>query len=383
MGLRKTFLPYTMHDISAADAEEVMQVVKHGWLTTGPKIQEFENAIRDFLGCRFVVAVSSATAGLDIAVQSLGLRPGDEIITTPFTFVATSNAILYNNCIPVFADIEGKTHNIDPDKIEDRITERTKAIIPVHYAGQPCDMDRITEIADEHGLVVIEDAAHAIGAEYKGRRIGAMGNPTVFSFHAAKNIVTGEGGAVATDDETLYKKLLLLRSHGIDKPTLQRYGAAAGYEYDMKVLARNYRITDVQCAIGITQLRRFDEFLSRRRQIVEMYNKSLGKMPEITLPFSSPDIKHGWHIYTVLLNGIDRDKFFAEMKKLNIGVNVHYIPVYRHSYYKERFGINPDAFPVTEDTYKRIVTLPLFPKMTDEDANDVVTAVKETVGKLG
>ncbi|MBI2075741.1 MAG: UDP-4-amino-4,6-dideoxy-N-acetyl-beta-L-altrosamine transaminase [Candidatus Aenigmarchaeota archaeon] len=380
--MRKTFLPYTMHDISDADAEEIMHVLKQGWLTTGPKIEEFENAIKDFIGCKFAVAVSSATAGLDIAVQVLDLPAGSEIITTPFTFVASSNCALYNNCTPVFADIDGKTYNIDPDKIEEKITDKTKAILPVHYAGQPCDMEAIKKIAREHNLAVIEDAAHAIGAEYKGRKIGTIGDLTVFSFHAAKNIVTGEGGIVTTDSEELYKKLLLLRSHGIDKSTLQRYGAAAGYEYDMKILARNYRITDIQCAIGLTQLRRFDEFLARRNEIVKIYNRELSQMKEIAIPFVSDNVKHAWHIYTMLLNGINRDSFFKEMKRQNIGVNVHYIPVYRHSYYRERFGIKPEEFPVTEGVFKRIVTLPLFPKMTDEDVNDVIDAAKETVEKL-
>lgn len=371
-----------MHDISDADAEEIMHVLKHGWLTTGPKIEEFENAIKDFVGCKFAVAVSSATAGLDIAVQSLDLPECSEIITTPFTFIASPNSILYNNCMPVFVDIDSKTRNIDVNKIEDKITKKTKAILPVHYAGQPCDMDVIHEIAKEHDLSVIEDAAHAIGAEYKGRKIGTIGDLTIFSFHAAKNVVTGEGGIVTTDNESLYKKLLLLRSHGIDKSTLQRYGAAAGYEYDMKVLARNYRITDVQCAIGITQLRRFDEFHSRRQEIVNMYNKELPKMKEITIPFVSPDVRHAWHIYTILLNGVDRDTFFKEMRRQNIGVNVHYIPVYRHTYYKDRFNINPSEFPVTEDVFKRIVTLPLFPKMAGVDIKDVIIAIKETVEKL-
>lgn len=371
-----------MHDISESDAEEILHVLKTGWLTTGPKIEEFENAIKDFIGCKFAVAVSSATAGLDIAIQALNFPADSEIITTPFTFVASSNAILYNNCTPVFADIDHKTYNIDTKNIQEKITEKTRAILPVHYAGQPCDMEAIKEIAKEHNLFVIEDAAHAIGAEYEGRKIGTIGDLTVFSFHAAKNIVTGEGGVVTTDNEELYKKLLLLRSHGIDKSTMQRYGASAGYEYDMKVLARNYRITDVQCAIGLTQLRRFNEFFSRRQKIVEMYNKALSKIPEITLPFVSPNVRHGWHIYTILLNDVDRDAFFKEMKSKNIGVNVHYIPVYRHTYYKNRFNINPKDFPITEDIFKRIVTLPLFPKMADEDVNDVITATKETIEKL-
>lgn len=380
--MRKTFLPYTMHDISDADAEEVMHVLKHGWLTTGPKIEEFENAIKDFVGCKFAIAVSSATAGLDIAVQVLDLPADSEIITTPFTFVASSNAILYNNCVPVFVDIDKKTYNINADKIEEKITDKTKAILPVHYAGQPCEMGKIMEIAEEHNLFVIEDAAHAIGAEYNGRKIGTVGNLTVFSFHAAKNIVTGEGGVVTMDNEALYKKLLLLRSHGIDKSTSQRHGSSAGYEYDMKILARNYRITDVQCAIGLTQLRRFNEFLMRRQKIMNLYNKELSNLPEVTIPFTAPHVKHAWHIYTILLNGVDRDTFFKEMRQQNIGVNVHYIPVYRHTYYRERFNINPSAFPVTEDVFKRIVTLPLFPKMIDEDVKDVITATKETLEKL-
>lgn len=380
--MRKTFLPYTMHDISDADAEEVMHVLKHGWLTTGPKIEEFENAIKEFIGCKFAVAVSSATAGLDIAIQSSEFPQGSEIITTPFTFVATSNAILYNNCTPVFVDVDRKTYNIDTNRIEEKVTEKTRAILPVHYGGQPCEMDTISSIAEEHNLFVIEDAAHAIGADYNGKKVGTIGDLTVFSFHAAKNIVTGEGGIVTTDNEALYKKLLLLRSHGIDKSTLQRYGANAGYEYDMKVLGKNYRITDIQCTIGLTQLRRFNEFFARRNEIVRIYNKELSGIKEVTIPFVTPNVKHGWHIYTILLNGIDRDKFFVEMRRQNIGVNVHYIPVYRHTYYKERFNTNPLDFPIAEEIFKRIVTLPLFPKMTDEDVSDVIITIKQTIEKL-
>ncbi|MDD2655144.1 MAG: UDP-4-amino-4,6-dideoxy-N-acetyl-beta-L-altrosamine transaminase [Candidatus ainarchaeum sp.] len=369
-------IPYGKQDISEEDVEAVVEVLRSDRLTTGPKVELFEKGLCDYVGASHAVAVNSGTSALDIAAGALELTPGSEIITTPFTFAASSNCILYNNCKPVFADIDPKTYNIDPAQIRKKITRKTKAIIYVDYAGQPCDIKEIKEIADEHDLSLIEDACHALGAEYGGKRVGSFADMTVFSFHPVKHITTGEGGAVATDDEGLHHKLKLLRNHGIDKAP----GERTGYTYDMKMLGRNYRITDFQCALGLSQLKRIEGFLSNRNRIAKIYGEEFGKLKELTVPYVKKGVRHAWHLYTILLDKrISRDRFFECMRGRGIGVNVHYIPIYRFSYYKQ-FGIRPEGYPVTEDVYSRTVTLPLFPKMGDGDAEMVISAVKGCLG---
>jgi UDP-4-amino-4,6-dideoxy-N-acetyl-beta-L-altrosamine transaminase len=371
------YIPYGHQWIDEEDIEEVVEVLKSDWITTGPKIAEFEDALCGYIGTKYAVAVNSGTSALDIAVQTLNLPEGSEVITTPFTFVGTSNAILYNNLKPVFADIEKETRNINPDEVRKKITKKTKAIIYVDYAGQPCDIEELKEIADEHDLFLIEDACHAIGAEYKAQKIGTFANMTVFSFHPVKHITTGEGGAVVTNNEVFYERLKILRNHGIDKSALDRFGPEAGWAYDLKLLGRNYRITDFQAALGISQLKKLDTFIRRRGEIVRMYNDAFADIPEIETPIAIPYVKPAWHIYTVLLNGIDRDTFFSKMRERNIGVNVHYIPIYRFSYYQEHFHINPSDFLVTEEVFSKIVTLPLFPEMTGDALLNVIGIVKE------
>ena len=371
------FIPYGHQWIDEEDIEEVVKVLKSDWITTGPKIEEFENSLCSYIGCKYAVAVNSGTSALDIAVQSLNLPAGSEIITTPFTFVATSNAVLYNNLKPIFVDIEKDTRNINPEEIRKKITDKTKAIIYVDYAGHPCDIEEIKGVAEEHDLYLIEDASHAIGAEYKGKKTGNFADMTVFSFHPVKHITTGEGGAVVTNSGEFYEKLKMLRNHGIDKSALDRFGPKAGWAYDLKFLGRNYRITDFQTALGISQLRRLDEFIRRRRGIVKMYNEVLEDMHEIETPVVKPYVKPAWHIYTVLLNGINRDEFFSRMRERDIGVNVHYIPIYRFSYYQEHFDIDPTEFPVTEEVFSKIITLPLFSKMTEDEVLDVIETVKD------
>ena len=377
------FIPYGHQWIDEEDIEEVVKVLKSDWITTGPKIEEFENALCKYIGCKYAVAVNSGTSALDIAVQTLNLPRGSEIITTPFTFVATSNAVLYNNLKPIFADIEKETRNINPEEIRKKITDKTKAIIYVDYAGHPCDIEEIKDIAEEHDLYLIEDASHAIGAEYKGKKIGNFADMTIFSFHPVKHITTGEGGVVVTNDEDFYERLKMLRNHGIDKSALDRFGPKAGWAYDLKFLGRNYRITDFQAALGISQLKKLDEFIRRRGEIVEMYNEVLEDLHEIETPVVKPYVKPAWHIYTVLLNGINRDEFFSKMRERNIGVNVHYIPIYRFSYYQEQFNFNPKDFPATEEVFNKIVTLPLFPKMCDDDVEDVIEGVEKVIRQLG
>jgi UDP-4-amino-4,6-dideoxy-N-acetyl-beta-L-altrosamine transaminase len=374
------FIPYGHQWIDEEDIEEVVKVLRSDWITTGPKIEEFENALCRYVGCQYAVAVNSGTSALDIAVQTLKLPENSEVITTPFTFVATSNAILYNNLKPVFVDIEKETRNINPDEIRKKITDKTRAIIYVDFAGHPCDIEEIKEIAKEHDLYLIEDASHASGAEYNGKKVGNFADMTVFSFHPVKHITTGEGGAVITNNKEFYERLKMLRNHGIDKSALDRFGPEAGWAYDLKFLGRNYRMTDFQAALGISQLKKLDTFIRRRKEIVRIYNEAFENMPEIETPIVKPYVKPAWHIYTVLLNDINRDEFFRKLKGRNIGVNVHYIPIYRFSYYQEHFNFNQKNFPVTEEVFRNIVTLPLFPQMTSSEVKDVIEGMKELIG---
>jgi UDP-4-amino-4,6-dideoxy-N-acetyl-beta-L-altrosamine transaminase len=376
------FIPYGRQWIDEEEIKEVIEVLRSDWITCGPKIDEFEKAICDYAGCKNAVAVNSGTSALDIAVQTLDLPKDSEIITTPLTFAASSNAAIYNDCKPVFADIDKDTRNISPESIKKRITDKTRAIIFVDYAGHPCDIDEIKEIAEKKDIRLIEDACHSIGAEYKGARVGQHADMTVYSFHPVKQMTTGEGGCVVTDNSEYYEKLKLLRSHGIDKNAKERSGPKDGWAYDMKFLGKNYRMTDFQAALGITQLRRLDGFIKRRHEIAREYNEAFNDLEEIEIPKTKPDVKHSWHIYTVLLKGIDRDVFYRKIKEKGIGVNVHYIPVYRFSYYKENYAIDPSDYPTTEDVFSRIITLPLFPKMSEEDVTQVIDSVKETLGEM-
>jgi len=380
--MKSKFLPYGLHHISEEDIHEVIKVLKSDWITTGPKVKEFEDTICSYVGCNYAAAVNSGTAALDIAAQALNLPKGSEVITTPFTFIATSNAIIYNSCKPIFADIKEDTRNINPKEIENKLTEKTKAIIYVDYAGQPCDIREIKEIAEEHNLYLIEDASHAIGGEYEGKKIGNFADMTTFSFHPVKLITTGEGGAVVTDNEEFYKKLKMLRNHGIDKEIGERYGKDASYAYDMKMLGRNYRITDFQCALGTSQLKKLYKSIERRQEIVNAYDKAFEDVEEIAIPYVKPNVKHAWHLYTVLLRGVNRNEFFNKMRKDNVGVNVHYIPVYHHSYYRKNFNFNSGNYPVTEDVFNNIVTLPLFPEMSNRDIEYVIDTTKKILTHL-
>jgi len=351
-------IPYGRQTIDDEDIRSVIDVLKSDFLTTGPKIAEFE-------GDR------------NIAVGALELPAGSEIITTPFTFSADANCALYNGCKPVFVDINPQTYNIDPEQIRKKITKKTRAIIYVDYAGHPCDIAELKEIADKHGLALIEDACHALGAEYKGKRVGSFADMTVFSFHPVKHITTGEGGAITTENQELYAKLKLLRNHGIDKTPSER----ATYVYDMKMLGRNYRITDFQCALGISQLKKADKFLKRREEVAKRYAEAFSGMDSVTPQLVKSDIRHAWHLYTILVGkGINRDSFFSKMRAKGILVNVHYIPIYKFSYYKQ-FGINPKEYPVTEEVFSRIVSIPMFHSIKDEDVETVIKAVKENANK--
>ncbi len=371
------FIPYGKQFIDEKDIEAVETVLKSDWLTTGPKVDEFENTISKYVGCKYATVVNSGTSALDLAVHALKLKNGLEIITTPFTFAATSNSIIYNNLIPVFADIKEDTRNIDPEDIKRKITDKTVAIIYMDYAGHPCDIKEIKEIADENDLFLIEDASHAIGSEYNNKKIGNYADMTIFSFHPVKNITTGEGGAVVTNNTQFDKDLKMLRNHGIDQDLHQRQ-SKMDYMYDIKELGRNYRITDFQCALGISQLKKLDSFISKREKLANLYSKLLENIDFVETPVNYGNIKNSWHIYTILLKkGVSRNNFFKYMKKSNIGVNVHYIPIYRFSYYKKHYNIDPVDYPVTEKVFNDIITLPLYPQLKTEQIEYICDKIRD------
>lgn len=369
-------IPYGYQSIDEKDIEEVVKVLRSDWLTTGPKVTEFENSICEYIGCKYAIAVNSGTSALDVAVGALNLPEGSEVITSPFTFVATSNSLLYNRLKPVFADIQRDTRNIDPVDIRRKITPKTKAISYVDYAGHPCDIKEIKEIAEEYNLYLIEDACHALGGSYQGKKIGNFADLTVFSFHPVKPITTGEGGAVVTNNSELAERVRLLHTHGIDKSSNERYGSNVSWAYDMKILGRNYRMTDIQASLGISQLKKLDLFIETRAKLAHLYNEFLYEFEFLEAPSVKNNVVSGWHIYTVLLKNINRDEFFKYMRKHGVGVNVHYIPVYNFTYYRNNFDINAIDFPITENVFNQIITLPLFPKMTINQLEYVVEIIR-------
>lgn len=379
MKIKMNLIPNGQPSIEEEDIAAVSTILQSGWLTTGPKVKEFEEEFSTYVGSKYAVAVSSGTAALELALAALDLPKEAEVITTPFTFVATSNAILYNGLKPVFVDIEPTTFNIDAGKIMSAITPLTRAVLYVDYAGQPCNFSRLQEIAAEKDLLLIEDASHALGAEYRGKKVGSLAHLTTFSFHPVKNITTGEGGMITTNDESMYKKLLLLRNHGLDKSD-QRFGGE--WSYDLKILGRNYRLTDFQCALGLSQLHRLASMNKKRADIALRYIRELSSVSEITFPQISADCVHAWHLCVLLLNNIDRNLFYTELKLRGVQGNVHYIPIYKFEYYQKLGLCNPAAFPVTEEIFQKIITLPLHPCLGEEEVEYIIKTVKETIIKL-
>ncbi|MBO5388801.1 MAG: UDP-4-amino-4,6-dideoxy-N-acetyl-beta-L-altrosamine transaminase [Lachnospiraceae bacterium] len=373
------YIPYGRQAVDEDDIQAVVDVLRSDYLTTGPKVNEFEKRVADYVGAKYAVAVNSGTAALHIACLAAGIGQGDEVITTPITFAASSNCVLYCGGTPVFADIDENTYNIDPESIEERITDRTKAIIPVHYTGQPCDMDRIEQIAKEHKLLVIEDGAHALGASYKGRMIGSMSDMTCFSFHPVKPITTGEGGMVVTNDEALYKRLLLFRSHGITRDVEQMTENQGDWYYQQLDLGYNYRITDISCALGLSQMDKLDRFIARRCEIAENYNKAFGGVAGLKLPFQLDDTRSGWHLYMIWVEPSRRREIFDRLRQYGIGVNVHYIPVYKHPYY-QRNGYDSCYLKHSEEFYAGAISLPIHPSLTDDEQRYVIEKVIELVG---
>lgn len=373
---RKIMIPYGRQSINDDDIQAVVDVLKSDYLTTGPKAEEFGKKVAEYTGAKYGVAIANGTAALHAACFAAGIKEGDEVITTPITFAASSNCALYMGAKPVFADIDPLTYNISPEAVERAITPKTKAIIPVHYTGQPCDMDAIEDIAKRHNLTVIQDAAHALGADYKGKKIGSFGDMTTFSFHPVKHITTGEGGMIMTNDDELYKKLVLFRSHGITRNEGLMTKNEGDWYYEQLALGYNYRITDIQCALGISQLKRLDAFVARRRELVDRYNKAFADIDEIGTPFMKEGCNSSWHLYVIKVE--ERDRVFAALREAGINVNVHYIPVYMHPYYRQN-GYKDVCCKNAEELYKRIISLPLYPDLTDEEQDYVIEKVIETV----
>lgn len=380
--VRNTYLSYGKQTIDDSDIESVVEVLKGNYLTTGPVVEQFEKKVAEYVGVKYAVAVSNGTAALHMACYAAGIGEGDEVIVPAITFAASANCVLYCGGKPVFVDIEPNTLNIDINKIEEKITPKTKAIIPVDFAGQSVQIDEIVKLAERYNLVIIEDAAHALGGEYKNKKIGAMAHMTEFSFHPVKPITTGEGGIVVTNSKEYYEKMLLFRSHGITRDINLMSEIQGPWYYEQIDLGYNYRITDLQCALGLSQMNKLDKFINRRREIAHIYNEAFKDVKEIITPFESEDCKSGWHIYVIALNleklTVNRKEIFEALQKENIGVNVHYLPVYMHPYYR-KLGYKKGICPVAEDMYNRIVTLPLFPSMSNQDIDDVITAVKKVI----
>jgi perosamine synthetase len=380
--VRATLLPYGRQSIEESDIAAVVEILRSDWLTTGPKVEEFEAAIAALVGAKYAISFGSGTAALHGAASAAGLENGDEAITSPLTFVASANCILYQNATPVFADVSPDTLNIDPESIADRITARTKAILPIDYAGHPSDLNSILRLAERHGLVVIEDACHALGAESHGRKVGSLASMTVFSFHPVKHIATGEGGMVTTDDSDYADKLRKFRNHGISSGARQRQ-AQGEWRYEMVSLGFNYRLTDIACALGIQQLKRLEANLLRRREIAARYDAAFRGIPGVLRPAVRSDVNPAWHLYPIRLNleniSADRETVLRALRAENIGVNVHYSPVHLHPYYRSRFAYQGGEFPVAESAYERLISLPMFHGMGENDVDDVIHAVEKVI----
>jgi perosamine synthetase len=380
--VRKTLLPYGRQSIDEADIQAVVDTLRSDWLTTGPKVGEFEEAIAAWVGAKYAVAFSSGTAALHGAAFAAGLKTGDQAISSPLTFAATANCILYQGANPVFADVLPDTLNLDPTQAALRVTSRTKAILPVDYAGHPSDLDPILELADLHGLVVIEDACHSLGAEYRNRRVGSIAHMTVFSFHPVKHLTTGEGGMVTTDNPVFAETLRRFRNHGITSGARERQRDGQSH-YEMVLLGYNYRLTDIGCALGLQQLTKLEQNLARRRQIASRYDAAFRGMSGLFPPQVRNDVNPALHLYPIRLEleklSADRDRIVRALRAENIGVNVHYIPVHLHPYYRDHFGYQGGEYPIAEDAYLRLISLPMFHGMNDDDIGDVIQAVEKVL----
>lgn len=381
--IRHSFLPFALPSIGEEEINEVVDTLKSGWITTGPKTKRFEEEMKKYTGCKHAIALSSCTAALHLALVALGIKEGDEVITSPVTFPSTANVIIHCGAKPVFADIDKKTLNIDPNKIEQKITKKTKAIIAVDLAGQPCEYDKIRKIAQKYDIPIIEDAAHSIGAEYAGKKIGTLNKATCFSFYPIKNITTGEGGLLATDDDKLAETARIYSLHGMSKNAWQRYSAKGSPYWETVAPGYKYNMTDIQAAIGLHQIKKLDDFIDKREKYAKMYKDAFSKVEEITIPIQINGVRHAWHLFVILLDidklKITRDKFMDLMKQENIGTGIHFVSLHMHKYYKKAFGFKDEDYPNASYVSDRIVSLPLYPKMSVNDLIDVVNATKKII----
>jgi len=380
--MARDFIPYGHQWIDDEDIAAVAEVLKSDWITQGSKVAEFERRVAEYCGAGYAMAVANGTAALHAACAVAGISEGDEAITTPITFSATANAVVYCGGRPVFADVQEDTLNIDPEEIRSRLSAKTKAILPVDFTGHPVEMDEIKSIAEERNLIVIEDAAHALGAKYKGRRVGTLSDMTVLSFHPVKLITTGEGGMVLTDSREFYQKLRIFREHGIVREGLDK----GAWYYEVRDLGYNFRLTDFQCVLGLSQMDKLDRFIRRRREIAARYDQAFAEIEEIVTPLERENVQAVYHIYVIQLKTerlkADRREIFEALRAENIGVNVHYVPVHLHPYYRRELGCKEGDYPKAERYYERALTLPLFPGMSDEDVGYVIEAVKRMMARF-
>jgi perosamine synthetase len=375
------YLPFSEPWIGDEEIEAAVQCLRSGWLTSGPKVVEFEREFSNYVGAPHALAVNSCTSALHLALEAVGVGPGDEVITSPMTFAATAAVVEHLGGRPVLVDVEPDTLNLDAEALEAAVTPRTKAILPVHFAGQPCDMDPILDLARAHRLAVVEDAAHALPASYRGRRVGGLGDITCFSFYVTKTITTGEGGMAVTDRADLAERMRIMRLHGMSKDAWKRYTKEGSWFYEITAPGFKYNLPDLSAAIGIPQLKRSDLFQARREEIARAYGEALGDLPGVSIPAVRPERSHAWHLYVLQIDpevcGIDRDALIKKLAARAIGTSVHFIPLHLHPYYRDKYGFRPDDFPRAHAAFRRIVSLPLFPKMSDGDVARVSQAVRD------
>jgi len=379
MHLVNEYIAYSEPTIEDDEIKGVAEILRSGWLTMGPKTMDFEQRLQEYTGAKYAVAVNSCTAALHLSLLALDIGVGDEVITTPYTFASTGNVIVHSGAKPVFADVKKEDFNIDPEWIKEVITSKTKAILPVDFAGQPADMKEITEIAEDHGLFVIEDAAHAIGAEYLGKKTGTIADATCFSFYPTKSITTGEGGVILTDNIQIAERARLLRLHGISKDAWKRYSSEGSWFYEIEACGWKYNMTDIQAALGLAQLTKLNRFYQARKHLADIYSECLGKLQGVIIPREKSGRKHVFHLYPLLLKEYNRNRFMEEMARRSIGCSVHFIPLHLHPFYQKSFGFKKGDFPNAEWLYEREVSLPLYPNMSQESVHHVCDIIGEVL----
>jgi len=384
--VRAEFLPISAPDLGSHERQLLLETFDSGWITTGARAFELARRVASLGGAKHAVAVNSATGALHLALEALGIGPGDEVITTPYTFAASVNVIEHVRAKPVLVDVEPDTLCLDPARVAEALTPRTKVVLSVDYAGHPCDYDALRRLTAPRGIRIVDDAAHALGAASHGRPIGsaALADVTAFSFYATKNLTTGEGGAAVTDDDLLAERIRMLSLHGMDRDAWKRYGASGSWFYEIRAPGWKYNLSDLLAAIGVAQLDRFEPSQRRREALVARYRAGLRDVPEVRVPTVRPGMTHAWHLFPIALElerlQIDRARFIEELKAENIGTSVHFIPIHFHPHFRDSLGLGEGAFPVAEDAFRRAITLPLFVRMTDADVDDVVRAVAKIAG---